>query len=566
IIKMIESDHSEIEAEDMDKLQLSSTSVDNTSKKRPRDSEDEIDLSKKRQCSFNEQSEILESDNSKTISEKNNSERCYVKVERYKLYQEKQQSVQEVSLSESDMDGKNKEKQGDNSKQENERETENNITLNKNSEEINIKEKIVESMDNSFQKCITNVSVMSIPENKKETTGDNKIKEESGKTMTKEENNKEDEMKKRHIVKKCTVDTEVVDGLELFVECASDREESSSESEDEKDVKPRPKTIIVNAEPNESELDCSSEEEKADLQQIADTLKIKSEKSREKAAKKKGSRTSFSKLKTSGSEDSRNSNSDEDYSPRMKKKMTKSPATRKSTTDKHRSIESKRGRGIRSSHPKNTECLMSNDEDTTAAEKANKTTEIKNGLQGELSNMESSSKDDESDNNSGKEERSMKSGRGSRGNDVSFFLTDRSYKLRCIFLLLYVSNFQKGDKQIQRLKKYLKVAGVKIQSYNRIWADCRNNAAKVNRLKELLKKNGISGKPSLEKCKRVREENEKMKEVSELDMSNIISEGRITRARRSMDTVKKTLSDTPLRYREHNTFRRIQTVVDSDSE
>ncbi|XP_018339093.1 PREDICTED: HIRA-interacting protein 3-like isoform X2 [Trachymyrmex septentrionalis] len=461
-------------------------------------------------------------------------------MERYKLYRENQQSVQEVSLSESDMDEKNKEKQGDNLKQTNEKEIENNMTLNKNSGEINIKEEIVESMDNSFQKS-TNASVMSIPENKKETTRGIEVEEENDKTITREENSKEDEMKKRHTAKKCTVDTEVVDGLELFVECASDREESSSESEDEKDVKPRPKTIIVNAEPNESELDCSSEEEKLDLQQIADTLKIKSEKSREKAAKKKSSRTSFSKLKTSGSEDSQNSNSDEDYSPRTKKKMTKSPATRKSI-DKHRSIESKRGRGIRNSHSKNTECIMSDDDDTTAAEKANKTTGIKNGLQGELSNPESSSKDDESDNNSGKEERSMKSGRGSRGND-------------------------KGDKQIQRLKKYLKVAGVKVQSYNRIWADCRNNVAKVNRLKELLKKNGVNGKPSLEKCKRVREKNEKMKEVSELDMSNIISEGRITRARRSMDTtVKKTLSDTPPRYREHNTFRRIQTVVDSDSE
>ncbi|XP_018363421.1 PREDICTED: HIRA-interacting protein 3-like isoform X1 [Trachymyrmex cornetzi] len=543
--KMIESDHSEIEGEDMDRLQLSSTSVDDTPKKRPRDSEDEIDLSKKRQCLFNERSEILESDNSETVSEENNTERCHMKLERYKLYRENRQSVQEVSLSESDMDGKNKEKQGGNLKQENERETENNITLNKNPGEINInyniKEEIVESMDNSFQKSITNASVMSIPESKKETTGGNEVKEENGKTMTREENNKEDEMKKRHTAKKCTVDTEVVDGLELSVECASDREESSSENEDEKDVKPRPKTIIVNAEPNESELDCSSEEEKPDLQQIADTLKIKSEKSREKAAKKKGSRTSFSKLKTSGSEDSQNNNSDEDYSPRTKKKMTKSPATRKST-DKHRSVESKRGRGkdIRNSHPKNTECLISDDEDTTAAEKANKTTTIKNGLQGELSNTESSSKD-ESDNNSEKEERSMKSGRGSRGND-------------------------KGDKQIQRLKKYLKVAGVKVQSYNRIWADCRNNTAKVNRLKELLKKNGVSGKLSLEKCKRVREKNEKMKEVSELDMSNIISEGRITRARRSMDTVKKTVPDTPPRYREHNTFRRIQTVVDSDSE
>ena len=42
--------------------------------------------------------------------------------------------------------------------------------------------------------------------------------------------------------------------------------------------------------------------------------------------------------------------------------------------------------------------------------------------------------------------------------------------------------------------------------------------------------------------------------------------GRITRARRNMDTVKKILSNTSSRYREHNTFRRIQTVVDSDSE
>jgi len=69
---------------------------------------------------------------------------------------------------------------------------------------------------------------------------------------------------------------------------------------------------------------------------------------------------------------------------------------------------------------------MSDDEDTTAAEKANKTIEIKNGLQEELSNTESSNKDDESD-NSRKEERFMKSGKGSRSNDVSFFLIDRSY-------------------------------------------------------------------------------------------------------------------------------------------
>lgn len=144
---MIESDHNEIEEGEMDTLRLSSDSADNISKKRPRDSEDsedEIDLSKKRRCSFSERSKILESDNSETISEKNNTERYYEKVEKYKLYRENQQSVQEVS--DSDMNGKNKEKQGDDVKRGNEKKTENNITLNKNSGKINIKEEIVESM------------------------------------------------------------------------------------------------------------------------------------------------------------------------------------------------------------------------------------------------------------------------------------------------------------------------------------------------------------------------------------------------------------------------------------
>lgn len=76
------------------------------------------------------------------------------------------------------------------------------------------------------------------------------------------------------------------------------------------------------------------------------------------------------------------------------------------------------------------------------------------------------------------------------------------------------------------MKKYLNVAGIKVRSYNDIWADCKNNTAKVKRLKELLEKNGVSGRPTLEKCKRAREKNEKMREISELDVSNIISEGK----------------------------------------
>jgi len=257
---------------------------------------------------------------------------------------------------------------------------------------------------------------MSSPENKKAEARDNEFKEEI--EMIDREENRKEEMKKRHIARH-TVDTEVVDGLELLVECASDKEESNPESEDEKDTKPRPRTIIIKAEPNESELDCSSEEEKSDSQQITDTLEIKSEKSR---AKRRGSRTSFSKLKASGSEDSQNSNSDEDYSPRTKKKIKKSLMTKRST-NRHCSVESKRGRGRgirRNSHKKNAEYVSDNEDAcTTVAERANKmTTKTKNGMEEELSERESLSKS-ESDNNSKKEEGSIKGRTRRRSNAVS---------------------------------------------------------------------------------------------------------------------------------------------------
>lgn len=75
------------------------------------------------------------------------------------------------------------------------------------------------------------------------------------------------------------------------------------------------------------------------------------------------------------------------------------------------------------------------------------------------------------------------------------------------------------------MKKYLKVAGIRVKSYDDLWADCNTNVAKINRLKKLLEDNGVTGRPTLEKCKLVRQKRERIKEVSELDTSNIISEG-----------------------------------------
>ncbi|XP_018394643.1 PREDICTED: dentin sialophosphoprotein-like isoform X2 [Cyphomyrmex costatus] len=471
---MIESNHGDTEEENMDILQLSSDSINNTSMKRPKVkySEHEIDSPKKKQCSFNEQLDnISESDNSGTILEKNDTK------------------------------------------------------------------------DNLSQKPITSASAMSVSENEEESTG-NEVKE-IDKTIETEENNKENKMKKRHIAKKYIVDTEVINGLELSVERASDesnsdnedeKDASSSDSEDEKDAKPRPKTIIEKAEPNESELDYSSEGEgkSDDSQQITDSFKI----SQKNKAKRKISQTSFNKLKTSESEDNQNSNSDEDYNPRTKKKIVKSPTMKKST-DKHRSGESKRGRGrdIRNSHKKSTK-YVSDDENTATAEKANKTVQIKNGQEEKLSDVESSKS--ESDSNS-TEENSMKSRKG-RNNAIE----------------------NKQIKQIKNLKKYLSFLGVRL--HYRVFTDCRTLTAQINRLKEIIKQNGVHGRITFAKCKRAREEKAKMKEVSELDKSNIISEGRITRARRNRNNVERTLPDTSPRSQEYKKFSRIQIVIDSDSE
>ncbi|XP_024885722.1 nucleolar protein dnt1-like isoform X1 [Temnothorax curvispinosus] len=551
---MVGSDHSETEEGDMDKLQLSSDSIDGIlprKRLRVENSEDDAELpAKKRQISsFDEQSIMIKDDNAEIISDKNNIDECNVKKEKYTLCPENEQTVQATSLnkSESDTDRENKEKRGDNVKRDNGNESpldENNIALNNSPGERNVKKEIIENEDSPAQKPATNTHVMSILESKKVRMEGNKVdKEEIDETIDEKEDSEKDEMGKQHTGKRRTVDTEVVDGLELSVEYASDKDDSSSESENEKDANPRPKTIIVKAEPNESELDCSSDREKSDSQRVlADTLKIKSEKTR---GKRRDSRTSFSKLKVSDSEDSQNSTSDEDYSPRTKKKMKKSSPTAKKSSNKHRLVESKkgRGRGMRgTSHKKNTQCTSDEDEDVTEAERADETTKAKNGIEEELSGKESSNKD-ESD-NSEREERSMKGRRGRR------------------------SNAKPQDRHIQALKKYLSVAGVRVKCYNDIWADCKSNAAKIKRLKELLEKNGVSGRPTLEKCKRARE----IREESELDTSNIISEGkyykgRVTRARRNMENVKKTPPDTPPRHREaRNTFRRIQSVVDSDSE
>lgn len=222
------------------------------------------------------------------------------------------------------------------------------------------------------------------------------------------------------------MDTEVVDGLELSVECASDKEDLNSESEDERNVKPRSKTIIVKVKPEDSELECSSsEEEKYNSREIINinASKIKSEK---KNVKRKGTRNS-SKMKTSASEDNQTNNSDEDYSPRTKKKI-KRPTIKKQIKHIKESKKERSGDTKKSSVKKSSECTLDDDkndkknaectlDDTTKITLEEESIKIKDEIEENLSENESSTSQSE-DKNSEDEKESTKNRRERRSNDV----------------------------------------------------------------------------------------------------------------------------------------------------
>ncbi|XP_043253039.1 DNA ligase 1-like [Colletes gigas] len=448
-----------------------------------------------------------------------------------------------------------------------------------------------------------------------------------GEITKKEKTEKGDDnskQKKKH-GKSQIQDSEVVEGLELSVECASDKETSSSESEDETDKKPKPKTIIVKAKPNDSELDVSSSEaEKSDSQDATEVLS----KQNAKKEKKRG-RTSFSKTKVTDSEEN-DDISDEDYSPRTKKKLKKTTVNKKAVK---LPSESKRGRG---SVKKATQNLAVKDaeekEGHTSSSKANATDSeendsvsdedyspqtkrklkktvskkvtkssseskrgrgaIKTGAQKSVAKeMKEKEKDEDEDEEKDEEEEKEEQDEeedaekeAENPNTIDNKKTEESpsdeESAKSKSENENDSDNSKNEKQkpgtqksedkrIESMKKFIRAAGIHVKSYNELWAGCKTIKAKVMCLKELLEKNGVFGRPTLEKCRTVKRRNEKLKDVAELSTSNIISEGRVTRAQRNKDSNKEVTRtpETPTKHREaRNSFKRVLRVVDSDSE
>ncbi|XP_046415344.1 HIRA-interacting protein 3-like [Neodiprion fabricii] len=354
--------------------------------------------------------------------------------------------------------------------------------------------------------------------------------------MMKEEDIKIDKKTENEPVKEKSIDSEVVDGLELSVECASDKEASSSENDEEKASKPRPKTIIVTAEPNDSELEVgTSEAEKSDSNQKVTENDVKTK-------KRTGKRKSFTKVTSSRSEDSLDSNSDdEDYSPQNKKKLKKAATLKKVTPRKTKPKKNRKSveKSVTETDS-DSEKSKSEDEDMNLADRAKKRSakNVNKISQKDESNSESSNEADDMNDSDDKNKKNGK--RKSKDQDPN------------------------SDKKIKGLKKYIITAGIRVK-YQDLWSGCTSNRQRIIRMQKLLQDNGIQGRPTLEKCKKLKIKNAAKKEVAELDKSNIISEGRVTRSRRSEGNKEGT--PTPTKHREvRKILKRIQPVCDSDTE
>ncbi|KAK2585468.1 hypothetical protein KPH14_010126 [Odynerus spinipes] len=355
-----------------------------------------------------------------------------------------------------------------------------------------------------------------------------------------------------------TKDTEVVDGLELSVECASDKEETSSESDKDNDTRPRKKTIIVKAKPNESELDVSSsEKEESSEQNLTDSSHTQKNL---KQGKRRTQKSLINTKKTSVLKDSSDSSVHEEENKLQYKKKTKRSPNKKKTKSLS---EIKRDHDTRKINSRKQDKNSNNDDDMDDDSDDDKDNDIEKNDNKKDADRVNKSIDEDKDE---KKHISSDSETSSNGNESDNDNTDKSKDSK---KRKRGSTRPEDDKRIQSLKKYIRAAGITVKSYQEIWSGCKSNTARVQQLKSLLEKHGVSGRPTLEKCKKVKERNERLKEVSELDTSNIISEGRVTRSRRGMDSNKNSIisPETPSRHREaRNTYKRIKTVIDSDSE
>ncbi|KAG2184697.1 hypothetical protein INT43_000610 [Umbelopsis isabellina] len=79
----------------------------------------------------------------------------------------------------------------------------------------------------------------------------------------------------------------------------------------------------------------------------------------------------------------------------------------------------------------------------------------------------------------------------------------------------------KAEETIKRLKNYVNKCGVR-KVWSKELADCKTTSAQIARLKSILQDLGVEGRPTLEKCEKVKSERELKAEIESLSTENIL--------------------------------------------
>ena len=68
------------------------------------------------------------------------------------------------------------------------------------------------------------------------------------------------------------------------------------------------------------------------------------------------------------------------------------------------------------------------------------------------------------------------------------------------------------------------MAGIEVK-YPNVWEGCKTNGERIKCLKDLLEKNGVVGRPTAEKCKKAKEQNERIGDTPEPSSKKASGEG-----------------------------------------
>ncbi|KAM3586907.1 hypothetical protein VKS41_001956 [Umbelopsis sp. WA50703] len=79
----------------------------------------------------------------------------------------------------------------------------------------------------------------------------------------------------------------------------------------------------------------------------------------------------------------------------------------------------------------------------------------------------------------------------------------------------------KSEETIKRLKNYVNKCGIR-KVWSKELADCNTASTQIARLKAILQDLGVEGRPTLEKCEKVKSERELKAEIESLSTDNIL--------------------------------------------